>query len=222
MNRISVQFPNPEPVVHRSLGLEALLQQMQPDQRYTILDLGSAFGVNVEFFSQFPCKIYIEELYRSLASSPAFYSELADSSEKLEEDPSEKQLEDSSEKLFEKLLPYPMDTRFDVILTWDVFNYLAREQLVGLVRHLSRFCRPGTFLFSLISILPEIPDQPTSFKILDRERLLYENSSPVSKPCPRYQPRDVNKIMVGFRVSNSFLMRHGIQEYLFVYEGATP
>lgn len=186
--------------VHHSMALGLLTHQLQKDRKYHILDLGTAVGQNIEFFSQFTCKIYIEELYTTLNSFDYFSPE------------------DGSgyEAVFEYLLPYRKNTRFDVILAWDLFNYLEREELRHLLRHLRRFFHAETLLFALISTLKHMPEEPIRFRIVDHQTLVYEFSSTVLKPCPRYQHTDLTRVMPGFRVCNSFHLRNGFREYLFL------
>src|SRR5262249_23564285 len=58
----------PGPQVHRSLALAVLFEEFRRGHKLQVLDLGPAIGSNVEFLSQFGCKIYIEDLYAALAS----------------------------------------------------------------------------------------------------------------------------------------------------------
>src|SRR5262245_28130752 len=93
-----------EPRVHRSLALAALFDEIR-GRKVTVLDLGSAVGSNVEFLSQYGCKLYIEDLYAALSSrfSSGEGDDLADP------------------EFFAEFLSLPEDTRFDVILAWDLF-----------------------------------------------------------------------------------------------------
>ena len=73
-------------------------------------------------------------------------------------------------------------------------------------------------IFSLISILKTIPAQPIRFRIVDEQNLAYEVRTAATRPAPRFAPAEMNDLLKGFRVDRSFLLRHGIQEYLFVKE----
>jgi hypothetical protein len=188
-----------EPGVYKSLGLNTLLRSIQDDRKYFILDLGQPLGINVEFWSRYRCRLYIEDFYRGYKAKAAPGSEV------------------SREAIFADLLRFSEETSFDIILAWDLFNYLAPEEIEMLVLRLSRWCRAGTLLFSLISSLPLIPAEPTDFRILDSERMIYDTRTHETRPCPRYHPRDIAKFVARFEVSVSFLLRHGIQEYVFAY-----
>jgi SAM-dependent methyltransferase len=189
-----------EPDVHRSLALKALFQGIG-NRKVNVLDLGSAVGSNVEFLSQYGCKLFIEDLYAALSSrTSGGEGDLA------------------GPDFFAEFLPLPEDTRFDVILAWDLFNYLHRKELVTFSEQLRRYSHKGTLLLALISYHKTIPAQPYRFKIKDEESLVYERRTATERPSPRITPAEVTGLLKGFRVDRSFLLKHGIQEYLLVRE----
>jgi len=187
--------------VHKSLGLNALLGPVRGDRSYSILDLGPALEANVRFWSQFSCRLHIHDFYRGYLEWKAAVLP-----------------EEAEEAAFSALLPFSDETVFDIILAWDIFNYFDLRELEALVQRLSRWCRPGTRLFALISSLPNISVSPTIFRILNREQMIYEIPTQDTRPCPRHQPRDIARLMTRFTVSSSFLLRHGIQEYVFAFK----
>jgi hypothetical protein len=188
--------------VQKSLGLNALLDPVRDDRSYSILDLGPALEANVRFWSQFSCRLHIRDFYRSYQEWKAAVV------------PEER----SEEAAFSALLPFSDETVFDIILAWDLFNYLDLRELEALVQRLSRWCRPGTRLFALISSLPNISVSPTMFRILSREQMIYEIPTQDTRPCPRHQPRDITRLMARFTVSSAFLSHHGIREYVFAFK----
>lgn len=190
-----------EPDVHRSLALAALLDEIR-GRRLTVLDLGSAVGSNVEFFSQFGCKLYIEDLYAALSTRV----------------PSGEGDDLAGPEFFTEFLAIPEDTRFDVVLAWDRLNYLHRKELARFGEQLRRYTLPGALVFALISYHKQIPAQPHCFRIQDEEHLVYERRTAGERPSPRLAPSEVTGLLKGFRVDRSFLLRHGIQEYLLVRE----
>lgn len=189
-----------EPDVHRSLALAALFEEIRK-RKMTVLDLGSTVGSNVEFLSQFGCKLYIEDLYAALSSRvTGGEDDLA------------------GPEFFAEFLNLPEDTRFDVILAWDRFNYLQRKELANFAEQLRRYSRPGTLVLALISYHKTIPAQPYRFKIKDEQHLIYDRQTPTDRPSPRLAPAEITGLLKGFRVDRSFLLQHGIQEYLLVRE----
>jgi hypothetical protein len=198
--------PQAEPKVHRSMGLHALVEELREDSTYFILDLGRAVAANIEFWSRFGCKLYVEDFYDSLPAPS--------------EDPAE--VEPWPSAFLESLLPFPVQTRFDVVLCWDILSYLSYEQASSLLAYLARFSKPGTLLLALFWVGSQIPRHPVTFKIVDPEHLEYFHLGPATRPAPAFQARDISRLKEQLRTSNSFLLRHGVQEYLFTYAGRGP
>jgi len=190
-----------EPTVHQSLALAALFDEIR-GRRVTVLDLGSAVGSNVEFLSQYGCKLYIEDLYAALSSRLS----------------SGEEGDIAGPEFFAEFLSLPDDTRFDVILAWDLFNYLRRKELAYFGEVLRRYTQPGALAFALMSYHKQIPAQPYRFKIQDERTLVYDRRTAAERPSPRFVPYEVTGLLKGFHVDRSFLLQHGIQEYLLVRE----
>lgn len=188
-----------EPEVHRSLALAALCEELRR-RKVQVLDLGSAVGSNVEFLSQYGCKLFIEDLYAALSSRTPGEGDLA------------------GPHFFAEFLALPEDTRFDVVLAWDLFDYLHRKELAAFSEQLRNLTHRGALIFALISYHKTIPAQPYRFRIKDEQHLLYERRTGAERPSPRLAPAEVTGLLKGFRVDRSFLLKHGIQEYLLVRE----
>jgi hypothetical protein len=191
------------PEVHRSLALPAIFSALSRGHKLNVLDLGPAIGGNVERLSEFGCKLFIEDLYASKSAATTEGGLLG-------------------AQFFAQFLAPPEGTQFDLVLAWDLFNYLDRKELAHLAGQLRRFCRPGSLVFALISIHKTIPAQPIRFRFLDQDQdqLIYDRQTTVERPGPRFLPAELNDLLKGFRVDRSFLLRHGIQEYLFMREGS--
>lgn len=190
----------PRPLVHPSLALQELCEQLEEGGSYRFLDLGPALGANVEFFSRFTGHIQIVDLHTSLTSDQTL-------AVRVREHP---------EAVLRKLLPSPEGGTFDVVLAWDLFNYLEREQLRALGEQLAALTRHGGYLLALLSALREIPARPQAFRIVDQGTLAYQPRSRGNRTSSHYQPADVATLMPGFSVYRSFLLRHGVREYLLV------
>jgi hypothetical protein len=185
-----------------SLGLRALLDSLGDAIPGGILDLGPAVGSNVDFFSKLSSSFYVADLFRALESDRP-----AASTDEMQWDP-----------VFEKILPYEDDARFDLILAWDVLNYLRAPQIEALARCLGPHCSRGTVLFAMISTRKQIPARPRSYQVLSSEKLLYQTPTQAVRPCPSYKEPDLLRMLTGFHVKTSYLLRNGMLEYLFTYE----
>ncbi len=194
-----------EPVVYNSLGLQELCRRIREGSTCDILELGPVRSGNIEFWSQFSPSIYIADLRSSLPlPAPAAANE-----EEVE----------SPEPDWDKLLGLPEGRSYNVILAWDLMNYLELPTISSLIRYLKRFCRPGAILFTLIFDQKQMPDEITVYRIADESHLTYEYASPELRACPRHQPRALSGIMSQFKTASSFRLRNGIVEYLFAFEG---
>jgi hypothetical protein len=190
------------PVINSSLGLQALCRKLQDAAGCEILELGPVRNDNLEFWSRFQPSLYIANL-RSCLPLPASLSETG---EFIAPD-------------WDRLLELPDGRSYDVILAWDLLNYLELPAVSSLIGYLKRFCRPGAALFSLIFDQKQMPAEITVYGIADESHLKYENAGSGVRTCPRHQPRALALALEGFRTHNSFRLKNGIVEYLFEFEG---
>jgi 2-polyprenyl-3-methyl-5-hydroxy-6-metoxy-1,4-benzoquinol methylase len=188
----------PQPPLYRSPTLQALVSRLSSEGAYHILDLGVASGANVEFFSRFSCRLQIADLPEALASEKLRPLLTAD-----------------PVAAFRMILPVSW-APFDVVLAWDVLNYLTREQFDSLAAHVGSLCRPGALVLAFVSTTKEMSSAPLVFKIVDDQTLLLWKQTTAVRPSPRFPPAEVGRLMSGFAVVQSVVMRHGVQEYLFV------
>lgn len=197
--------PGPREEVHSSPALEALVERLQRSAPPSILDLGPALGTNVEFFSRYAARLSIADFLGSLATDEGLAI-------RFHEQPA---------TVVPEILPAapnPSEASdlHDVVLAWDVFNYLTREQMDVLGEHLARLTRPGAHLLTLVATAPEIPAEPVLYKIEDGGHLRYGVRSPRPRKSPRWAPAELGRSLASFTVDRSYLLRHGVQEYLML------
>ena len=188
------------PQRYRSLAIGHVSERLPTDDRkIEILDLGSACGETLAFYSGLRCKIYFADFYSDLQSEPR--------------DP------EAGVEAFvaacERVLPLAPTTRFDLVHAWDLFNYLNLEEIGALAGYLRRYSNDASPLVSLIWTRGRIPAQPNRYAIIDNETVEYRPSSNSERDGPRYKEPVLLRAMSGYRVGRSFLLRHGIQEYIF-------
>lgn len=185
----------------RSPALEILLRHLQTRRKHYVLDLGPASGSNVEFFARFRCKLYVADLL-----DPAYPGTGVGS-----EPPRAGSL------VHDRLPVGREDARFDVILAWDLLNYMRSEALQALCGRLRQLRRQDGVMCALLSTRTRIPAEPMRFRVVDDRHLSYEVSSSATRPSPRYVPSEMERLLPGFRVTRSFLLRNGMQEYVFTF-----
>ena len=107
---------------YNSPALRKIAERLQGESRHTLLDLGAASGPTLEFLSQFPCKLFVADVCLATAEFNA---------------------RDEDDRLLvgeaiDRLLTFKPDTRFDIFLAWDLFNYLERDAAQAVAEHLSQ------------------------------------------------------------------------------------
>lgn len=190
------------PPGHRSLALGELVAALRPGSR--VLDLGPSVSANVKFLVALSCRLRIADLVRALAAEPI-----------------EGRRPEAMDALLERLLPIAPDERFDAVLAWDVFDYLRPDQVSSVVARLTPACPPETLALVLASTQRTIPATPLRHRILDREHLAADGPRERTRASPRYGQAELQRLMPGFAVRRAFLLRSGMQEFLFARaEGA--
>ncbi len=188
--------PAPPPG-HRSPALKAILDGLPPGSRREVLDLGPPLAGNIKLLSALSCRVRIADLHRSLLAESV-----------------ESRRPEAMGALFERLLPLAPEEHFDALLAWDVFDYMRPDQVSSLMARLTPAFPPEALVLVLVSTRRQIPARPLGYRIVDRENLAYDGPLQPSRPGPRYTQPDLARMMPGFSVRRSFLLRNGIQEYL--------
>ena len=187
----------------KSLGLRGLL----PESEYTtlrVLDLGPARSANLEFFSRYGGQLTVADFYNGLrvARSATADDDVDD---------------DRKAEAFAELLPFDKSARFDLILAWDLLDYLTPQEHHLLMASLEPFCLSGTAILAFVSTQKEMPPAPSAYSIRDADTLIYEEREGRARPCPRYVEGDLLKRMQGLTVENRYQLRNGMLEYVFSY-----
>lgn len=192
-----------------SLGFQALVARLERLESPAILDLGTASGRNVRFLSHLARRLTIADLRGSLRETPGTPVRGAASADASDG------LRSTLRAWFEPLV---VDWRYDVVLAWDLFDYLTPADLGALMDILRPRIRPGAILFAMISYVAKISREPNDYEIRDGSALRFHTTSTGERPSPRYKEPELLRLLGGFTVDTTFLMRHGVQEYLFVRE----
>jgi SAM-dependent methyltransferase len=191
---------------HQTLGLGPVLDELRRQRRPRVLDLGPALGTSVEFLAGYSVQLFIADLYRSMRSSTG---QLPTDAARLQ-------------RALEDQLPVPEEGPFDLVLAWDLLNYFATDQLEVLGQHLGGLCRPGGQLFALVATRGSISDRPMNFEIVARDLLRWVNTAATERASPCYHETALQRLLDAFAVQTSFLLRNGMQEYVFTRRVSHP
>lgn len=178
-----------------SLALEHAIAPVKARGGF-VLDLGPACGPNVTFFAGLGCKLYIADLNNSLFTART----LAGRAEALEN------------ALGREI---PSHESFDLVLLWDLLDYLDDAEIRILGARLRPVCRATSLLYGMVSYRKEIPDRPARYEIRDLKTIGSTPDSPLTRPAPLHKEPELARLLPDFEVDSTYLLRHGMQEYLF-------
>lgn len=178
----------------------SLVERMEDGGRWVILDLGPARPESIDLFSRFRCRLEIADLADDLdALAPP-------------EDAGEELLRERMEDALPPRNPEPVD----VVLCWDLLNYLQPAALPALSSRLAARGLPGTLVHALVAYRdPLMPALPGGFCPADGGHLVRRNAAPDERPAPRYSPEELGKAFREFSIERAILLGNGMQEFLF-------
>tara|TARA_R110002110_G_scaffold415561_2_gene650854 strand:+ start:51860 stop:52462 length:603 start_codon:yes stop_codon:yes gene_type:complete len=184
--------------------LASLFQQIDPEERITVLNIGNALPETVRFFSDFRCKLYFVDL---LAELPFLESEVE----------TEDNIDDGAESLtqrFARLLQLPPDTGVDIVLFWDLFNYLNETAIAALLENLRPHLHAATVGHGFTVHNRRTPQLAATYSIESADSLvLRSRSQPLSHYSPHAQ-NNLQRIVHDFNFDRSVLLPDSQLEFI--------
>jgi len=190
--------PEPSRAPLFSMAVEAF----EDDLRHVVLDLGRARAGTVELFGGYRCRL-------DIADMPAHLSALPD----IEDEGGSQAVE----RWLDGLLPPTRGETVDLVLCWNLLNYLPAAVIEALGRRLAERASPRARLHALIEYqATRMPAVPASFAPVGRQLLADPaRGDPGAIPAPRYSPKELEKRLPGFGSEKTMLLGNGMQEYLY-------
>ncbi|TQV68153.1 hypothetical protein FKG94_23980 [Exilibacterium tricleocarpae] len=142
---------SPSTQQNHSPGLATLVKDLARDlvgEGGNILDLGPPASGAARAFLNLKCKCHVEDLVEYLEQVSR-------------DDPA------ANQKLNDHLLPKPEGLKFDLVLGWDIFSFLAFDTIASLMARLSPHFKQGTVLYILAYTDTTAPIKPKRFKMLE-------------------------------------------------------
>jgi hypothetical protein len=177
-------------------ALRKFLGSLTSRESPVLLDLGPVVGSNVTFFGErLGCKILIEDLFADLDrhsrnGEPPFAEFLAG---RLKHEPGS----------------------VDGILCWNFFDYLEPPAAQVLGAALTRLVRPGGAVLAFFTTVPSADGRFTKYVILDEDTLKQKPYNHAGRKQRAVQNRDIIRLFTGMKVSESFLLKTNVREFLF-------
>jgi hypothetical protein len=191
----------PRILTHQSPGLELALGEASNRETCWVLDLGPSVPENLAVVAAFASRVHIVDATGSWLSERA--ATLTEPDGRIDD--------------LQALCP-EFEASFNLILTWDVFNYLTPRRAEALMRVIARLSRADAHLHAIVHCTDTMPAVPARYRIVDQKFLAYEPVTAEVQGTPDLPPAEVEKLLAGFRVEHSFVLRHGVREYVAVRE----
>jgi len=177
-------------------ALRKFLGSLTSREAPVLLDLGPVVGSNVAFFGErLGCKILIEDLFGDL----------------------ERHLRNGSTPFAEVLagrLKHEAES-IDGILCWNFFDYLDASAGRVLGNALTRLLRPDGALLAFFSTVGAADTRFAKYVILDDDTVKQKPYTGGGKKQTSLPNRDIIRLFEGLKVSESFLLKMNIREFLF-------
>lgn len=177
---------------HRSPGVTAIFNAVKRSSKKNgILDLGTATGTNLSFYTQLGCHFHFESFDQAI-------SEVAS-----------KQI--SEQELSESFLKYiPKNKKYDVVLLWDVFNYLPQSMVASFVTDLISVIKPGALVHMINYVGSTMPAVPAQISIKDQYHLEVSHLTSGRRVSRRATTTKLLKVFPRFQMMKSYLNGEGM------------
>ena len=177
-----------EPVTQQSKLLPSLFEHIDEDQRLTVFHAGPALPETVDFFSRYRCRLHFIDLFSELPIAAS---------------------EDTGPSLgqqFGDLLQIPAETRFDICLFWDLFNFLGSDAISAFLKELRPYLHSGCLAhgFSVHNLKTAQSNQLYSIREIDTLCLKNRQTA-----LPGYAPHNQSQLKAllhGFTFERSLLL----------------
>ena len=188
------------PQVHPTNNLKRLLQTLTNIPRPHLLDLGPLSGPNIEWLIHKGFKVYIDDRITTLKPPPLTPA-----------------IQKGEKKIPPPLPLEPLDyppTSFDVVLCWDILDYLAMTQARELIAGIAGILKPRGLLLAFFNFNRSSPVPPTRYRILREDQLEYATLPPNSIPRRIYENREIQDLFSKFDTLNSCFLKNQMREVL--------
>jgi len=175
-----------------------VIGDLDAEKRLTVLDLGNVRAGTVAMFSEFRCRLDIADLPDALPLP------------RDDEDP-----EVRRQALASVFMVHEPEA-LDLILCWNLLNYLERDDISYLISLLAPRFKPGTRIHALMEYAsPLMPATPGAWVPDKNARLHASQVDEDQVDSPRYKPKELERLMPQVKPERTVLLGNGLQEFLF-------
>lgn len=194
MNRAPIK----QPEKFNAPLFRSLVDGLSARERWVVLDLGAARTQTIALFGQHRCRLDIANLADELTELNAL--------------PQRTQVQQA----VDEVLPKCNGEATDLVLCWDLMNYLERPALSAVMSGIAARCRRGTLVHALIFYShTHMPTQPGCYVPQKDNSLIDVAASLGERPAPRYSPDDLKQCLTDYSIERARLLSNGMQKFLF-------
>jgi len=186
-----------------------------PERREVVLDLGRASQSLLDrLIAARPCRVEVADL----ATDGGLSSITEIDSNEADDRSADRDLD-----RIRGLLPEPSDEQLNLILCWDLPNYLTLSALSLLIDSLSNRIAPGCHLHMLIGYSKrEMAAQPGRYIPGTDGNLSQILPSDELAQAPRYSPEHLGSALGNFGYERGVLLANGMQEFIYAWPDDEP
>ena len=179
--------------------LFGVLQALDPETRIEVLELAPATAGLLDYFSQFHSKLYL----------PGCRDELLALCVNNDEDAP------PLSRIFNRCIPWPnSNNTLDLVLLWDLPNYLDKQVLSALITYLAPHVTKRTVVHTYIHTRQTMPAHPGDYQLTHENNVTVDLAAAWNASSPMYYQELINKVFAPFRVQRGMLLANGLQEYI--------
>jgi hypothetical protein len=177
-------------------ALRKFLASLTSRESPVLMDLGPVVGSNVTFFGErLGCKIILEDLFGDLERYP-------------------KNTEIPFAQYLKTRLKH-QDGSVDGILCWNFFDFLDLASAQALAASLTRLLRPDGAVLAFFTTVNVPESRFSKYMIVNEDSVKQRPYSPGGKKQTAFPNRDIIRMFDGLKVSESFLLKTNVREFLF-------
>ncbi len=206
MGRATARAPLEKPAALNAPLFRSLVEKLEAGGRHVVLDLGPASTPMLDLLGQFRCRVEIVDF--------AGFGGI----ERMNAVEDENETADDLLARAETFLPPYLgdEDALDLVLCWDIPNYLRPPAVSALMTAIASRTRPGSLAHALVVYSERtMPERPSRFLPTADLKLVNRAATDAQIKAPRYSPEDLGRLMGGFVIERGRLLADGMQEMLF-------
>lgn len=172
-------------------GVQELFSALKEDGSHVVLDLGPATAGHLRVYRRFARQIRFAGLLPSPPHGADWTAVL-------------------------RSLPGHPDRPYDVVLLWDLLDWLYPRERSPLVARLAELTAAGARLFAVVDASREAVAPPVRFDLVDVSTVAFERVGPPRAVRHQLLPAEMERLLEPFQVARAFTLRVGVREYVAV------